>query len=947
MVGTFNVSYYFIFELTIRITFHLLTEEIEGIEEIEKTRTIEEPNTVRTPISRNENINHENYLENEEEEEELFWSEDEDGEDWDNVEREELHANVELQRIEDNDDDEEVENNEEEEDEKEDDFIAFHMELMNLIEGSLRKERKDKINASCCRDHQHLISFIDSYNKSGGLIVRSLDGKNCTYHDVRIQKYSIEEMYKMFLESDIYKMWQKNNKYYSKTKHGFKHKTPKIGIEIYRKAMCPCIKKIKQYDCSDKIQVDNVELIKSFHSHISKPKVAEAIKSCDCEYHKKIRNMNTVSQNELFSTIFCEKESKAGVTIAAFKHATPADQIRKENIEYVSTKMDSEFNALKRMKREKAIPEKTKVKPENHTLGEFNYFKRCCMYNECSKETCGVKYYFAEDIKNCPIFNKEEIISVILYEQCDRPTSAAQWEQHKKELTINQLLIKLIQSLLIAAPHNFDLRWNLHSRRLFLNTFPPWFLSLLCDFSATYNINPNFRVNSFVPQHIVQLVFVASHSPKDVILKNGSKKRIIINDSWSFWTMTKDHLTKNQQLVLFCTDYIIAYYKKMGIHFTKIVMSTDACTEQFRSRKTVYVDATAPDRYNAKEFHHDIAPPGGFKTIVDSCGGVTKRKHDDAMKNQKADSRDAWNMYKYLRDHNKAEEPPSYETRELLHIDNWIHKYVTDIKDATEEQKADPGTLISSFEDNLIDSTKLRNISQSYQFISKGEGKGIPIISEEDMHDNKAFESKEIKKGTFDLLVRRAICYCAACMRGNEKDCIAPEITGPCKKESLTFIQPDKEKVQEQKLAKRPASKKIEPIINILNSTPTLGSLNTGDKVEARWNGKDRWFKATLTGVINTDFNNLKYNVEYDDGVAEEEVHHMCVRPFIEYRVGEKVVAAWEGNDEWYNARVKELKENNTYLVIFDKHRDDIRKEEGVVTSDKIGRDCTPTEKAK
>jgi len=64
-----------------------------------------------------------------------------------------------------------------------------------------------------------------------------------------------------------------------------------------------------------------------------------------------------------------------------------------------------------------------------------------------------------------------------------------------------------------ADPHRWKCRWDLHNRRLVLDTFEADTLVIMTDFSANFDCDPSARLNSATSEHALLDVFLVHHSP--------------------------------------------------------------------------------------------------------------------------------------------------------------------------------------------------------------------------------------------------------------------------------------------------------------------------------------------------------------------------------------------------------------------------------------------------
>ena len=102
--------------------------------------------------------------------------------------------------------------------------------------------------------------------------------------------------------------------------------------------------------------------------------------------------------------------------------------------------------------------------------------------------------------------------------------------------------------------------------------------------------------------------------------------------------------------------------------------------------------------------------------------------------------------------------------------------------------------------------------------------------------------------------------------------------------------------------------------------------LARGDKVEARYKGKDKWFAGEITAV-NIDGT---YDVRYDDGDREYNVKADMVRvkgtaevaasdaKAVAYTRGDKVEARYKGKDKWFGGEITAVNSDGTFDIRYE-----------------------------
>lgn len=193
-------------------------------------------------------------------------------------------------------------------------------------------------------------------------------------------------------------------------------------------------------------------------------------------------------------------------------------------------------------------------------------------------------------------------------------------------MSMSELFELLVAALREYLPHRWDTSWDLHHRQLLTRTFEDDTLLINTDFSATMNLDPQYRINSAISGHAIQAVFIVSHSPRLVPMPNGVLRRVMENDVWHFWgEETKGKLTNDNYFHTKCLDHTIQHYKNnVCLPFTRVVVNSDGCPTQYKLRKNCYALWQLAVKY-AVWMEHTFAPTATFKTAVDGAGNDTKQ----------------------------------------------------------------------------------------------------------------------------------------------------------------------------------------------------------------------------------------------------------------------------------------------------------------------------------
>eukprot|EP00953_Heterococcus_sp_UTEX-ZZ885_P003408 2370-Heterococcus_DN1.PRE.4 len=113
-------------------------------------------------------------------------------------------------------------------------------------------------------------------------------------------------------------------------------------------------------------------------------------------------------------------------------------------------------------------------------------------------------------------------------------------------------------------------------------------------------------------------------------------------------------------------------------------------------------------------------------------------------------------------------------------------------------------------------------------------------------------------------------------------------------------------------------------------SRAALLQLREGDKMEARYRGRERWFPGVIRRVNRDD----TYDISYDDGEKELSVAVDLIRLIsnssnssskyatdsatLQLREGDKIEARYKGRERWYAGVIKRANRDDTYDILYD-----------------------------
>lgn len=131
-------------------------------------------------------------------------------------------------------------------------------------------------------------------------------------------------------------------------------------------------------------------------------------------------------------------------------------------------------------------------------------------------------------------------------------------------------------------------------------------------------------------------------------------------------------------------------------------------------------------------------------------------------------------------------------------------------------------------------------------------------------------------------------------------------------------------------------------------SSSTVSMFTLDEIVEARFRGMQRWFKCVITECHH----NGTFSVKYDDGDKESNVKAGAMRKIPLYEKGDKVEARFKGKNKWYPGVISLVNGNSTYNLVYDDGDAEenvsytmVRKREGGTVPPAVGARATPVTK--
>ena len=493
--------------------------------------------------------------------------------------------------------------------------------MLNAISPKIRKIREDKIDLSVVRDFCHEICRLDTF-ASTKVYVHNYDGTH-SYHQVHIRSQSIKNYYLIFIKSQEYLNWQNENKRMKKRNSTVDYIIPTIKLRLFSNSFCPCCMDQKQRDCANHIQINYYNALKALANLRKFHGISIPMKSCNCNGHKNDNYLSShTSSSNFMDAVLCKKKECKCLS----QLVDPSKSIKEQEALNIKASADKKELGTQRgiiekdrnIKRECAARQPKSI-PLLNWGPLFSCYSKECAYQQCSE--CGIRKFFDQS-NLCNIErNKDTEVIVRKYENIQGRSRGMQMEIVEVKMNGDEVIEHLMHCATLAIPHEWNVKWNAHTRTICVNTSSKDVLTLMTDFSAVLDHDVQDRLNTAIPCHTNQNIFLATHSPRNVVLNNGVTKRIQDNDVWHLWSAQGGILEANSYYHSVCTRHILKEYENLSLK--RINIFTDGCAEQYKSRRNAYfVAALAED--TGMIVTHNYAPTASFKTMVDGQGNVTK-----------------------------------------------------------------------------------------------------------------------------------------------------------------------------------------------------------------------------------------------------------------------------------------------------------------------------------
>jgi hypothetical protein len=245
---------------------------------------------------------------------------------------------------------------------------------------STRKRRRDFVDITAASDFWHDMSNIDTNNHGNYCVVcKKGDDVIADYHPRRVQVYTTDNLHEMFLQSQEYK------DHYENTEQN-------IGLSLFKRAKCPCIKNDRMRSCADVVKVGMNYALKALKAVLENNSI-----SCQCRFCLNDRSELKLifkSEKSLLQYLLCPEVIHEEVRRESVDNKIRED-IAKSNIENAKIKYDPSAKAHSSFIPGKSIPSFQQEKYVNYS------FK--CSHFECDE--CGLEKL--DNFDACELLNSE------------------------------------------------------------------------------------------------------------------------------------------------------------------------------------------------------------------------------------------------------------------------------------------------------------------------------------------------------------------------------------------------------------------------------------------------------------------------------------------------------------------------------------------------------------
>ena len=557
--------------------------------------------------------------------------------------------------------------------------------------------RSDKLNNRAITDfcHESEIGRIDTHQSKRLVKVSRInyDGSfEAAYEETRILQVTIEEAFEMFLKSEWHENWLRDNVDYSK-----------CSKSNFGQNLCPCLKKKRQIDTADEIEVELAHALQAWSNMRMGSEVKKVLEECKCSQHQDAKFKKICSsKTSLLQYLLCEKILYDELNITAYQTKEEVEEIKMENMNAVNEK-------IKQLRIKKGIRYDPKAEnfknataiPDYAAGGEFCWYEEKCGSMKCGK--CG------PDLKlfgnGCCLkefdCDPNQFVKVLKYDLSLRGENRLQKEIKEVQMNQDELLQHLKKCVKRWLPHHWSCVWYHQNVKARTERMELGDVTLSQDYSAIYNCHPNNALNSAIPGRCMQLVSLVRYI--DLIpdpTKNSKRKRkpnsdeyedkehqiklikVVRNIAYSFWAesaKTVGYLTQHSSMVHKCNEYILCDLKARNIKIKNLYIDQDGCASQFKSKYAAYFNKMLVMCGYAENVIVSFAPTASGNGAVNGIGNCKKENLRNVEKREAGRLPDAEAVVKYLQEH-YTRKVEVYENRRPGTIDEYVDVLVRDVR---------------------------------------------------------------------------------------------------------------------------------------------------------------------------------------------------------------------------------------------------------------------------
>ena len=598
---------------------------------------------------------------------------------------------------------------------------------------SRRKKRKDFVDLTVANTFWHEMSNLDT-NTHGDFCIVCKKGDEiiADYHQRRVQVYATENLHEMFLRSSEYLQHIDAGR-------------GKIGLSLFKRAKCRCIKNDHMRSCADTVKVGMKYAIKAINSMLRSQH-----NTCQClvclEYRESDENLFK-NERSLLKYLLCPEKIYQEIKREAVDNKKRTDTAQ-SNLDNAKIKFDPSLKSYSSHIPGSALPS---LQQEVYTNYSF-----ACSHFHCSE--CGISRL--NSLNNCELLNND-ILEGYIWEY-SKELRVNSDEKERKELIKSKKSFKSIYSdlktlLLKYIPHVWQTRNDDFMRKLLLEDgIGEGTVVIHTDFSAVLPLLSQNSECCHHPSNCLQDVFVISY-------KNGD---VIINDAYHFWgnpsKVDGNKLKSNTAYHNACLRSIIQELKDNGRQVKVLYVLSDGCAAQYKNISNIFSMTSYCDDYDLDYLIHTFAPTSNFKCCCDACGADTKRWYRKAEMDEKDRCSDALQCYLLLA--NYMPQPRQARENLMMKLHTRHHRFVCTAAD--EEVIRDK--LNADYLQSNVDKRNNLVVVDDDAFYLASKMKTLDGITKfHQIH----FEKKS-SNNRHVVRVRNASCWCSKCLARDFNNCL-------------------------------------------------------------------------------------------------------------------------------------------------------------------------------